>query len=228
MKKKLLIFTLLCICVLGFSACGKKDLNLADYIIEERNNLFVATDELYSLSLSSGLRESDYNLDGIITDKVDFAVLTFVRNDNLPLANDTYAYKVNIGETEHTGFLEKSPVDNTYVADLGVAISNDACISAQVSFTGYTFSGEFTNISDSFAIDKNKVIEIANNELGEQVKNILSDPNVKIEVVTKIMKDFSSVDVKNYYWYLGVISTNGDTLGVLIDANSGDIIAKKV
>ena len=44
----------------------------------------------------------------------------------------------------------------------------------------------------------------------------------------KIMKDHSNEDLKNYYWYVGIISTNGDTMGILIDANNGEIIAKKV
>lgn len=228
MKKKLLILMFLFVSILSLSACGGKDLNLSDYLIEERNNLFVANDELYTLNLSSGLRESDYQFDGVITDKIDFAVITFVRNDNLPLANDTYAYIVKINDEEFSGFLEKSPVDNTYVADLGVAVNDDAIVSAKISFTGYTFSGDLTNISSAFAYNKTNVIEIANNELKEEIKNIMQDNNVKIEVVTKIMKDYSSVDMKNYYWYVGVISTNGDTLGLLIDANSGEIIAKKV
>ena len=228
MKKKLLILMFLFVSILSLSACGGKDLNLSDYLIEERNNLFVANDELYTLNLSSGLRESDYKFDGVITDKIDFAVITFVRNDNLPLANDTYAYIVKINDEEFSGFLEKSPVDNTYVADLGVAVNDDAIVSAKISFTGYTFSGDLTNISSAFGYNKNNVIEIANNELKEEIKNIMQDNNVKIEVVTKIMKDYSSVDMKNYYWYVGVISTNGDTLGLLIDANSGEIIAKKV
>ena len=228
MKKKLFIIVLLLISVVGFSACGKTQLDLSNYLIEERNNLFTASDELYSISLSSGLRETDYNFDGIISDKVDFAVITFCRNDGLPLANDTYTFLIKINEEEFPGFLEKSPVDNTYSADLGVAIADNAIISAQISFTGYTFDQELTNTSEAFGVHKNDVIEIANKELKEPIEDILQNTNSKIEVVMKIMKDYSTTDVKNYYWYVGVISTSGETLGILIDASSGEIIAKKV
>ena len=62
----------------------------------------------------------------------------------------------------------------------------------------------------------------------EELNNITSDKNNKIEVVVKNLKDYSNSEVKNYYWYVGVISTNGDTLGILIDASTGDVIAKKV
>ena len=44
----------------------------------------------------------------------------------------------------------------------------------------------------------------------------------------KILKDSSNAEINHYYWYVGVISTNGETLGILIDTNTGEIIAKKV
>ena len=57
---------------------------------------------------------------------------------------------------------------------------------------------------------------------------VLKDMKKNTNWVMKILKDYSTEDLKNYYWYVGVVSTNGETLGILIDANSGDIIAKKV
>lgn len=228
MKKKLLIFTLLAVCVLGLTACGKSSINLGDYLIEERDNLFTANDSLYNVSFSSGMRESDYNFDGVITDKVEFGVLTLMRNDAEALANDNYTYIVTINEEKFTGLMEKSPVDNSYAVDLGVKVSNDATIVVSINFTGYTFNQTLVNTSNDFSVDKNTALEIANNELKEDVKNITSDKNTKIEVVMKILKDYSTEDLKNYYWYVGVVSSNGETLGILIDANSGEIIAKKV
>ena len=46
--------------------------------------------------------------------------------------------------------------------------------------------------------------------------------------VMKILKDYSIENTPKYYWYVGIISTNGETLGILIDATKGDVIAKKV
>lgn len=228
MKKKILIFMMLAISIFSLSACGKSEVKLADYLIEERNNLFVACDELYHVSLSSGLRENDYNFDGIITDKVDFGVLTLSRLDNCPLANDNYAYVVKINDKSLSGFLIKNETNNTYTVDLGVQASDDAVVSVEISFTGYTFKKDMENISSSFGVDKTTALSIASNELQEDLKNLMSDKNVKIEVVMKILKDYSSQDTKTYYWYVGAISTNGDTLGILINANNGEIIAKKV
>lgn len=228
MKKKFLIFTMLTLCVLALTACGKTKIDLNDYLIEERNNLFTAQDSLYTVTLSSGLRENNYNYDGVIDEKVDFGVLTLMRNDANPLANDTYSYKITINDEELKGTMEKSPIDNSYAVDIGKRVEDDAVINVEISFTGYKFKQELVNTSKDFVVDKNAALSQANKELKEDIKNILSDKNNKIEVVMKILKDSSSAEINRYYWYVGVIATNGETLGILIDANSGEIIAKKV
>ncbi len=228
MKKKIAICALLGLSMFGLSACGKNNINLNDYLIEQREQLYTASDDLYSVSFSTGTRESDYNFDGVVNEMVPFGVLTLTRNDNLPLSNDSYAYIVTIGEESYSGFLSKNNNDNSYSADLEVNSVGDETINAQISFTGYTFNQNLENTSSNFEVDSASALKVAENELKKDVENLLSDKNVKIEVVMKIMKDYSSEEFKNYYWYVGIVSTNGDTLGILVDANTGEIIAKKV
>ncbi len=227
-KKKIAIFALFALMILTLTACGKSDkINLSDYVIEKRENLYTACDDLYCVSFSTGMREKDYNFDGIKNEMVPFGVLTLTRCENMPLANDTYSYIVTINEQTYSGFLEKGN-DNSYSADLEVNTNGDETINVQISFTGYTFNQNFENTSSNFQVDSASALKVAQKELKEDIKNLLSDKNVKIEVVMKIMKDHSNEELKNYYWYVGIISTNGDTMGILIDANNGDIIAKKV
>ncbi len=227
MRKKFALFTLLAVMICCFSACGKNNIDLNNHIIEKRENLFVANDNLYSVSLSTGEREKDYKFDGIVTEMVPFAVLTLTRIENLPLAVDTYSYIVTINDQSYSGFLEKANNDNSYLTDLEVSITGEETINVSISFTGYTFNKNLENISSNFQVDSNAAIKIAQKELKENLNNLTNDKNVKIEVVMKIMKDFSSEELKNYYWYVGIISTNGETLGILVDANTGNIIAKK-
>ena len=159
---------------------------------------------------------------------VDFGVITLARLDNNPLADDTYTYTIKINDQTYTGFLEKSNYDNTYSIDIETSAPNDATVSIQITFTGYSFNQEMSNVSNNFSVDKDAALEIANSELKEDLNNITSDKNNKIEVLMKILKDYSNGEVKNYYWYIGIVSTNGDTLGILINASNGEIIAKKV
>ena len=228
MKKKIAICALLGFGALGLSACGNNSINLNDHLIEQRVKLYTASDNLYSVTLSTGTRENDYNFDGVVNEMVPFGVLTITRNDNNPLANDTYSYIVTIGEQSYSGFLSKNNTDNSYSADLEVNNIGDETVNAQISFTGYTFNQDLENTSSNFQVDYLGAIKVAENELKDDIQNLLSDKNVKIEVITKIMKDYSSAELKNYYWYVGIISTNGDTMGILINANTCEVIAKKV
>ena len=227
MKKKFLMCFMFAVMAISLCACGKTKLNLNDYIIEKRENLYTACDNLYCVSFSTGLRENNYNFDGIVNELIPFGVLTLARCENLPLANDTYSYSVTINETSYDGFLTKNN-DNSYSADLEVNTIGTEHINVQISFTGYTFNKDLENTSSSFEVDPLTAINIASNELKEPIENIISDKNIKIEVIMKLMKDYSNEDLQNYYWYVGIISTNGNTMGILIDANSGNIIAKKV
>lgn len=227
MKKKILLLLLLLVSILPLAACGKTSIDLNDYLIEERNHLFTANDDLYNVTLSTGMREVDYNLDGVVGEKVDFGVLTFSRNDSNPLSNDQYSYVVKINEESLSGKLEKNPVNNSYVVDLEISIPEDASVAVQINFTGYTFKETLTNTSNDFTVDSAKALTIANKELKTELENITTN-NSKIEVVMKILKDSSNTELNNYFWYIGVVSTTGDTLGILIDANTSEVIAKKV
>ncbi len=228
MKKKICVFMLFIAGLVGLSACGKSKLNLNDYVIEKRENLFTACDNLYSVNFSTGEREKSFNLDGQVNSLIPFGILTFTRLDNQPLANDDYSYLVTIGENTFSGFLTKGINDNSYSADLEMSADQAQNINVKISFTGYTFNKDLENVSKNFQVDTSSAIKVAEKELKENIENVLSDKNVKIEVVMKVLKDHSNEELKNYYWYVGIVSTNGDTLGILIDANSGDIIAKKV
>ncbi len=228
MRKKFITFILLLISAFSFAACGNAKVDLNKHLIEKRTTLFTAQDDVYSVSLSGGLREENYALDGHVNNLVNFAVLTLARNDSNPLANDTYTYAVTINETQHTGDLIKNPTNNTYSTDLEIEIPQDATINVKIRCTGYTFNQDLENTSQHFTVDSQKAIEMANKELAENVKNLTSNKNNKIEVVMKLLKDHSDSELKTYYWYVGVISTNGETLGVLLNANTGETIAKKV
>lgn len=228
MKKKFLLLIIATLCIFTFTACGNSKINLSDCLIEERNNLFTGQDSLYCATFSSGKREESYALDGVVNNMVDFGIVTFARLDRNPMANDNYTYIVKINDETFTGFLEKSPIDNSYSADIATLAPDDAVVTVQVSFTGYSFNKELANTSSEFAVDKSTALNIANSELKTQINNLTSNKNNKIEAVMKVLKDYSSGEVKNYYWYIGVVSTNGDTLGVLINALTGDVTAKKV
>lgn len=228
MKKKILCMFVLAFALFGLGACKSKDIDINNYLIEERLNLFVASDETYLVTFSSGRREQNYDLDGKKNDLVDFGVITLSQLDhNKPSITGECNFTLVIDDRVIDGKLLESSQDNTYSVDIGERAENNSIITIQLEFNGTTFSKKLENVTDNFNVDKDAAIKIANSELQEELQNFKKD-NKEFEAVMKIVKDYSSEETQEYYWYVGVISTNGETIGILIDANSGDVIAKKV
>ena len=134
---------------------------------------------------------------------------------------------MTIDGTEYTGTLVNDEVENSYSIDLGVNANPTSQIDVSIAFTGYTFTQSLTNVSSEFAVDSSTALKIANKELQSQLNNIVNNDN-KVEVVMKIVRDYASEDVSNYYWYVGAVTENGEALGVLIDTTTGEVLAKKV
>ena len=228
MKKKILCFAVLAFSLLTFTACKSgSDVVINDYVIEERCNLFTAENDTYCVTFSTGLREENYALDGVKNNMVDFGVLTLARLDHNPLAITKCEYTVTIDDQVYSGELTSTKYDNSFSADLGAKANDNSVVSVNLKFDGVTFSSQLENTAGDFAVDKDTALKIANEQLKDELKNLAKD-KTNFEVVMKIVKDYSSSEVKSYYWYVGVVATNGQTYGILIDAISGDIIAKKV
>lgn len=229
MKKKIFICLVLLVGVLSFTACGKTELNLADYVIEERFNIYSGVDNDYMVTFSSGMREENYDLDGVKNNMVEFGILTISKIDYTAMKVQDYTYSINIGEFNTTGNLTKNDYYNgCYSIDINKAALNNEPINVVITANNVSFNKELANNSKEFSVDKNAALNIAGNEIKNKVDELMHDKNNKIEVVVKITNDYSTMGVKNYYWYVGVISTNNETIGVLIDAKTGDIISKKV
>lgn len=223
------------VCVLGvaLSLVGCKSKNkvavdtIENHIIEVRNNLFAGSDENFYATFCSGEREEPYNLDGVVNGKVEFGIITLAKNDNSKLKDDTYNFAITINGEIINGSLEKSPYDNTYSADIGKRVDDNAEISFGVNINGVKFEEVLYNESKNFKVTKEQAISIA----GEELKNVLKemkDENGKTkEAMVKILKDYSG-ETNKYFWYIGVVSADGKTAGILIDTQTGEIVSKKV
>ena len=228
--KKFLCVLSIALCGILFVGCGGKkqaETNFNNHLIEIRNNLFAGQDETYYATVCTGEREKDYALDGVVGELVPFGIVTLARLDNEMLRLDEYPFTLVVNGENITGNLEKSPYDNTYSADIEQVIADDAEISLQLVVDGNNFSQNLTNMSATFTIDKDRAIDIACDELKDSLKSLSKEKNNYSEAFIKILKDYSG-EGNRYYWYVGVISPEGKTSGVLIDATNGDIISKKV
>lgn len=228
MKKILCILAVLC-CVVGLTACGgkKNEIDFNEHLIEIRNNIFAGQDESFYATVCTGEREQDYALDGVINELVPFGIVTMSRFDNERLNADSYPFTLVINGESVNGSLEKSPYDNTYSADIEQVIADDAEVVLQVVVDGVSFNQTLSNISKDFAVSKQDAINLACETLKSSIKNLSREEGSYSEGFVKILKDYSG-ETDKYYWYIGIISPDGQTSGVLIDASTGSVVSKKL
>lgn len=221
----------LVVVTVSFYGCKKKAEvvvdNINNHIIESRNAIFAGANDNFFATFCVGEREEPYALDGVVNEKVPFGIVTFSRRDNKALLENSYPFSLTINGEAITGELEKSPYDNTYSADIGQSVGDDAEISLTVNGENITFNETLFNESKNFQVSQAQAISIAGEELKDVISEMLNAEDNSCEAMVKIMKDYSS-DSNKYYWYVGMVCSNGKTAGILIDTNSGEVISKKV
>ena len=228
--KKVLIILSIALCGVMFVGCGdtsKNETNFNNHLIEVRNNLFAGQDDVYYTTVCTGQREKDYALDGKVNEMTPFGIVTIARLDNEALNKDSYNFTLIVDEQSILGTLEKSPYDNTYSADIEQVIDDNSNITIELVIDGANVRQDLTNVSKDFSIAKDKAISIACDELAQSIKGLSKEKDNYSEAFVKILKDYSG-ESNRYYWYIGIISPEGKTSGVLIDAGTGDVISKKV
>lgn len=229
MKKFLCVLSAI-VCGVLMVGCGSSEKAKADFnshLIEVRNNLFVGEGDNYYASLCTGQREQDYALDGVVNELTPFGIVTLGRLDNERLNNDSYPFTLVVDGENIVGSLEKSPYDNTYSADIEREIPEEATVVLQVVVDGTNFDQSLENISSTFTVSKDSALNIACETLTESIENMSDEQGNSSEAFIKILKDYSG-ESNRYYWYVGIISPEGKTSGVLIDTMSGEVISKKL
>ena len=79
----------------------------------------------------------------------------------------------------------------------------------------------------SESISQARAIEIASEELKDCISSIEEKDGKTGEAMVKILKDYSGA-TNRYFWYIGFVSVEGTTCGILIDTNTGEIVSKKI
>lgn len=223
LKNKFIIF-LICFTFLLCGCNNKINEVIQDKISEVRFNLFnVNTDEI-NIDFTSGFREDPYILNGKSENKKEFGVVTITFLKEIEDKNTLPNFVITINDMDFDGELELNPFDQTYVQDIETFVLDDATISIKVMWNNYSFESTLKNISKNFNINHSKALNIFIKEYKKEIKNLLKS-NVDFEVYIKILNDPNFVENKNYF-YVCLITNNGESMSIIIDPFSQEILAK--
>ncbi len=191
-----------------------------DNIAEARFYLkTAATDNpIGTVHLYSGLRETDYQADGIATPTTPFTVLSVEPQADNVVYNGCITAEITINDAAPvTLVLEKNPYGNNYAADLGQAVTADAKVVITFKAGNQTVGvTELNNVMPADAIAWDTALEIACQTLQDKI-----NADTRVETSTKILCDNATVNTP--YWFVSFVSETGDRYFVVVD-HTGKVV----
>ncbi len=180
---------------------------------------FYGEGEGICVSLSAGLREGNYVLNGTSEKSVDFALLTI----KLSETNGEKVIKADIsvdGEITTGQELELHPLGHSYMVDLETSFTGNEDV--EISFAGQNIKLE--NLSKNFQINDQKAIEIGTKQLEKQITKLKKWSNLNAECYLRVL-DKKENNFDQIYWCFSVVNTDGENFSVIISTIDGSVLA---
>jgi len=177
-----------------------------------------ADNSIGNVQLYSGIRESEYQADGIATATVPFTVLSVEPSNDKIVYNGCITTLIKINDQEPiTLVLEKNPYGNNYAGDLESAVDASANVTITFQANGETIgSVTLENVMPAEAITWETALEIACQSLSD----VLST-DTRMESTTKILCDSTTVNTP--YWFVSFVTEDGNRYFVVV-SHDGKVI----
>lgn len=177
-----------------------------------------ADNPIGNVQLYSGIRESDFQADGIATATVAFTVLSVEPTNDKIVYNGSITTQIKINDQEPiTLVLEKNPYGNNYAGDLENTLDVNANITVTFQANGETIDTvTLENVMPENSITWETALEIACQALDQVLTT-----DTRIESSTKILCDSSTVNTP--YWFVSFVTENGNRYFAVIN-HEGKVI----
>lgn len=218
MKKR---FSLILFCILLivsliplFSACGKYDYTV--HISDERCDLFCAETEEFYLTISCVEREYPFLSDGAVSPRSK--TIEAVLSEKSPSGAEYEIYF--LGDTPRGGEMSFRNVTGDYYYSRGVEEFPQGTISVRI--VGETAQElAVTSVKNDMTLSVSEALEKAVESEREYIKNMTSNGRFQGEFYVRLLRRD-----KNYY-YVGIVGKDGSVLSLLLDGESGEVLARR-
>ncbi len=216
MKRKIAVFIFAFIAAFTLTGCGGG--NGYDRVISEiRDVRLRGAAAGVTIDACSGEREADYRVDGVSHDRKPFFILS------VKGVGPGAKYSFDLEGKTYEGTLNKHPLSDEYIASFDFKVKDPVTVSVE-------YAGKKTDVELSDAVpnamDYGKTLAKAKKELDAQIKKNSKDGVFDGEVYLRLIPNPVDNDGK-YYWYAAFCKSEDQCFSVLLDAESGDLIAKK-
>ena len=171
-----------------------------------------------NVQLYSGIRETEFNADGIATATVPFTVLSVEPTNEKIVYNGCITTLIKIDDQAPvTLVLEKNPYGNNYAGHLECTLDISANVNVTFQANGETIGNvTLQNVMPEESITWETALEIACQTLNDVITT-----DTRMESSTKILCDNSTVNTP--YWFVSFVTENGDRYFVVV-SHDGKVI----
>ncbi len=218
-RKKFFLYLFLPLLLLGsmfFSACQKKT-DYFDYLSEERNNLFLARDEEFSLKIYSVRKESPYAADGVVQPTAPRFEAYLVA----PSGDKTTLLRFNVDGKEYGGEMSYDNVKGEYFYNCALDVSALSSIECVFTYGEREITLNALSVLTKSTLSPREALKKLQVESPETFTSLTDKYGFSGEIYLRLLYEDSP------YYYVGVIDREGNIQAFLLNAETGKVLARR-
>ena len=189
-------------------SCGSAE---TDALSERRSGFYSASDEKYTVTAVSGVRENPYVSDGKVGELKPYTLITVAPTDFD--MDDVYTYTATLGEQKFGGTLTVHPFASSFSAEIDAEATEDFTVT--ITRGDKTASFELYTLVTPEMINCDRAVDAAKNAL---------NPSGEYEMRARLIRDPLGGD--GLCWHVTVITSSSES-SVLLDPVTAKVLAKK-
>lgn len=213
MKRRISAFCLLIFSMPLLAAC-RKEYDYTKHISELKSDIFRAETEEFSLTLSCVSREYPYLADGIAC-----PMNSLVEISLKPVAAELFDYEVYFGEGRGGEASFRSAYGDWFYSE-SVSSFPEKEVSLRVVRGDESFECTATSVKTEEMLSPEKALSAAIGEERERIGRMTADGVFQGEFYVRLLRRDRT------YYYVGIVE-KGCTLSLLLDAETGEVLAKR-
>lgn len=214
MKRRYLLLALPLLLLPALSACGGYD--YFPYVSEIKEDIFLAQTETFSLTLSCVRREYPYIADGIPSPASNVVEISLTGE------RTSAPYEISVlGEQSFGGEMSFRTYAGDYFYSQSVESFFKDSVSLRVETNGQSVEVVATSVKNERTLSARDALDHAVKAERETVQAMTGSDGFTGEFYIRLLRR----DV-NYY-YVGIIDREGKTLSLLLDSETGEVLARR-
>lgn len=214
MKKAFFAFLPVCL-VFATTACG--DYDYSAHLSDVRSDLFCAETEEFNVTLSCVSREYPYVSDGVASDRTDLVEIVLTSD-----ASEDYEIYV-LDDSVWGGDMSFRNVTGDYFYSRGVNGFPKDSVSLRVEWDGGNEIRELTatSIRNEKTLSAEQALAAAVAAERDTVTALMKNGVFCGELYVRLLRRDKT------YYYVGIVDTAGRTVSLLLDSETGDVLARR-